>query len=76
MAAFRRAAPDQKEYRPVFMVFARKQVEPPSHGFGADYDSAFLATHLLRVVPGANCINDTQDIDSVNRNMHNITFDK
>lgn len=47
-----------KEYRPVFMVLAGKRVEPPALGFGADYDSAFLATQFLRVVPVASCTND------------------
>jgi hypothetical protein len=33
------------------MVLAGRQVDPPLHGFGADYDGAFLATHLVRVRP-------------------------
>jgi hypothetical protein len=44
-----------KRYRPVFMVLAGRQVDPPLHGFGTDYDGAFLATRLVRVAPEASC---------------------
>jgi hypothetical protein len=75
MAAYRQAMPAPKHYRPIFMVLAGKQVEPPTHGFGADYDGAFMATRLVRVTPGANCGNDSEDIDTANGFMHKITFD-
>lgn len=75
IAAYQQALHDHKDYRPLFMVLSGKQVEPPALGFGADYDAAFLAMHLVRVVPGASCTNDPQDIDSVNGYMHKITFD-
>lgn len=75
MAAYRRELSDQKNYRPLFMVLAGKQVKPPEDGFGAEYDAAFLATRLVRVTPGASCTNMPQDIDSANAYMHKITFD-
>lgn len=56
-SAYRQAVPDQEDYRPVFMVLAGKPVEPPAHGFGAEFDGAFLATRLVRVAPGARCTN-------------------
>ena len=56
MAAYRREFPlHQGDYRPLFMILAGKRVKPPVHGFGAEYNAAFLATHLLRVIPGASC---------------------
>ena len=55
MVAYHQAMPDPKKYRPVFMVLTGRPVDPPLHGFGADYDSAFLATYLVRVMPGASC---------------------
>jgi hypothetical protein len=75
IAAYRQAMPDPKHYRPVYMVLAGKQVESPAHGFGADYDGALLATRLVRVTPGANCENNSEDIDTVDGFVHKITFD-
>jgi len=75
MAAYRREIPDDKDYRPLFMVFAGKLIETPPDGFGADYEAAFLATHLIRVAVGANCTRVSLNIDSANGYMHKITFD-
>jgi hypothetical protein len=55
LSAYHQVVPDPKRYRPVFMVLAGRQVDPPLHGFGADYDGAFLTTHLVRVRPEASC---------------------
>ena len=75
IAAYRQALPDEKDYRPVFMVLAGKRVEPPTDGFGADYEIAFLATHLVWVTSGVNCTREALDIESAVRFRQKITFD-
>ena len=50
MDAYRQVIPDPEDYRPVVMVLAGQRVDPPAHGFGADYEAAFLANRLVRVV--------------------------
>ncbi len=55
ISAYHQVVPDPKRYRSVFMVLAGRQVDPPRHGFGADYNGAFLATRLVRVAPEASC---------------------
>jgi hypothetical protein len=55
ISAYHQVVPDLKRYRPVFMVLAGRQVDPPRHGLGADYNGAFLATRLVRVAPKASC---------------------
>lgn len=76
MAAYRQAVPDQKSYRPLLMELAGKPVDAPAHGFGADFDGAFLATRLVRVAPKASCTDDPQDFNSENGHMQKIAFEK
>lgn len=42
-------------YAPLFVTLAGAIVDPPQDGFGASYDGAFLAGHLLDVKPTGNC---------------------
>jgi hypothetical protein len=55
MAAYRRMLPLEKPYHPVFAVLAGKRTAPPADGFGAEYEAAFWATHLVVMDPEANC---------------------
>jgi len=75
MAAYNQAMPDPENYRPVFMVLAGKPVDPPTRGFGADYDGAFQATRLLRVAPEASCGIVSMVADSAESVRHKIDFD-
>lgn len=75
MAAYRRALPEKKGYRPLFMVLAGKQVEAPEHGFGVDYEAAFLATRLVRVVPGVLCLSQSTFADLSETVRQKIDFD-
>ena len=75
IAAYRQALPNEKTYRPVFMVLAGKRVEPPADGFGVEYEAAFLATHIVRVAPGATCTREAFDVETPNRYRQKITFD-
>jgi hypothetical protein len=40
------------------MLLAGQPVYPPAHGFGADYEGAFLATRLVQVVVDSAKAND------------------
>jgi hypothetical protein len=75
MAAYRRALPNAKTYRSLFMVLAGELVGPPADGFGADYEAAFLATQLVRVAPGENCTSEDFLFDSPIGFRQKITFD-
>ena len=75
MTAYRRVLPDEKNYRPVIMVLAGKLVKPPTEGFGADYEAAFLATQFVRVAPGEDCKCDVFDAETPIRAGQKITFD-
>ena len=75
MAAYRRVPSDEKPYRPVFAVLSGKKVAPPTDGFGADYNAAFVATHLVRMEPGPNCPRHVGRIDSRLPIDGKITFD-
>jgi hypothetical protein len=75
IAAYRRAMPGQKDYRPLLMDLAGQRVESPDHGFGAEYAGAFLATRLVRVAPGASCGNPADSVDSAQAVRHRIAFD-
>jgi hypothetical protein len=75
MAAYRRALPNEKTYRPLFMVLSGELVGAPIDGFGADYDAAFLATHLVRVAPGESCTREEFVFDSPMSFRQKITFD-
>jgi putative lipoprotein len=55
LSAYRRALPDGKPYQPVIAVLSGKFVAPPTDGFGADYEAAFLATRLVRIAPDEDC---------------------
>ena len=56
MVAYRRALPNGKPYQSLFVVLAGEVTAPPTCGFGADYEAAFLATDLVRVARGDNCV--------------------
>jgi hypothetical protein len=58
MAAYRQVLPDPKDYGSVIMLLSGQPVDPPAHGFGADYDGAFLATRLVRVIADSAEAND------------------
>jgi hypothetical protein len=75
MAAHRRALPDEKTYRRLFMVLAGELVGPPAEGFGAEYEGAFLATQLVRAAPGENCTSKDLIFDSPIDFKQKITFD-
>ena len=66
-SAYRRAFPDPKGYHPLYMAIAGMQAVPPSHGFGAEYQGAFLATRFLRVALEENCRPETV--------LQKVTFD-
>lgn len=57
MVAYGKGLPNPKPYLPLFMVLAGKMALPPTYGFGAEYEAAFIATQLVRVRPGGNCGN-------------------
>jgi hypothetical protein len=75
IAAYRRALPNKKTYRSLFMVLTGGLVGPPADGFGADYEAAFYATQLVRVAPGENCTSEDFVFDSPIRFRQKITFD-
>jgi hypothetical protein len=75
IAAYRRALPNAKTYRSLFMILAGELVGPPADGFGADYEAAFLATQLVRVAPGENCTSEGFLFDSPIGFRQKITFD-
>lgn len=74
-AAYRRMPPDKKHYRPVFAVLAGKRVAPPPDGFGADYEAAFRATHLVKMAPGENCSPDVGRTGPPSATEDKISFD-
>jgi hypothetical protein len=59
MAKYRETLPDARPYTSLFMILAGKFVERPRDGFGADYTGAFLATQLVGVRLGGNCLSDS-----------------
>lgn len=75
ITAYRRERPGGDAYRPLLMVLTGKWVNPPADGFGADYDAAFLATLLVRVVPRGRCMGDGQATDASLSVKQKITFD-
>ena len=75
IAAYRRALPDQKDYGSLLMVLAGKQVEPPTDGFGANYEAAFLATRLVRIAPEGDCSAIHQVPDSKTSILQKCSFD-
>ena len=75
MAAYQRMRPDEKPYRPVFAVLSGDRTAPPIDGFGADYQSAFWATHLLWMVPEERCPRDDGHITSALPLEEKIAFD-
>ena len=52
-----------KRYLPLFMILAGKTDMHPTEGFGADDEAAFVATRLVRVMPGRNCSRNGPPID-------------
>ena len=75
VAAYRQAFPEQRDYRPLLMELVGKRVPPPVHGFGADYEGAFLATRLVRVSPEASCGTSSDPTDSGKTVGQKIAFD-
>lgn len=84
MVAYGEAMPHPKLYLPLFVILAGKTAMPPKEGFGADYEAAFLATQLVRVMPDGNCSRDGHAIDSseireglgfTTRGQEKLTFD-
>ena len=82
--AYGEVRPNPKLYRPLFMVLAGKTAKPPINGFGAEYEAAFIATQLVRVMPDGSCsresrasnssgINEGRDFPT--RIQEKITFD-
>ena len=64
MAKYRRAANDSPPYRPILMALVGMDAPPPKDGFGSDYETAFLATELVRVAPGEHCPNPLIRVDA------------
>ncbi len=64
MKAYEKARFAKMPYTPIFMTLAGKIVDPPSDGFGADYEEAFLATRLLQVFPQGNCKDELIYLDT------------
>jgi hypothetical protein len=84
LVAYREGRPNPKLYLPLFMVLAGKTAIPPTYGFGAEYEAAFMATQLVQVMPGGNCgredlMSDSSGInegmDFPIRSQEKITFD-
>jgi hypothetical protein len=84
MVAYGEARPNPKLYLPLFMVLAGKTAIPPTHGFGAEYEAAFMATQLVRIMPGGNCSRESRASNSLGINegmdfpigsQKKITFD-
>jgi hypothetical protein len=64
MVEYRQAAADSPPYRPILMVLGGINAPRPRHGFGADYEAAFLATELIKIAPEEHCPNALIRIDS------------
>ena len=60
MVAYDEVRPHPKLYLPLFMVLAGKTVIPPTYGFGAEYEAAFMATQLVRIMPDGNCSRESR----------------
>lgn len=84
MAAYDEVRINLKPYAPLFMVIAGKTVMPPAHGFGEEYEAAFMATQLILVRPGGHCSKNgfaadasvfNEEIDILMKNQQKITFD-
>jgi len=57
-AALREAYPDPHQDNRLFMVLAGRHAPRPTQGFGAEYESAFYATCLVKVWPKGTCTPD------------------
>jgi hypothetical protein len=55
MDAYNASMSPSKPYEPMLVLLAVQQVDPPLDGFGADYERALLAMHLIIVAPGYRC---------------------
>ena len=84
MAAYNEARRNSKPYVPLFMVLVGKTAMPLAHGFGAEYEAAFLATQLMLVRPGGHCSRSdfasdapvlNEGVDVTMRTQQKITFD-
>jgi hypothetical protein len=64
MVAYGQTMPHPRLYLPLFMILAGKTVMPPAEGFGAEFEAAFLATQLVRVMPDGTCSRDDRAIHS------------
>ncbi|MDR4483893.1 MAG: hypothetical protein R3B95_11885 [Nitrospirales bacterium] len=63
MVAYDETMLNPKRYLPLFMILAGKTDMHPTEGFGADEEVAFVATRLVRVMPGGNCSSNGPSID-------------
>jgi hypothetical protein len=84
MVAYGEGLPNPKPYLPLFMMLAGKMALPPTYGFGAEYEAAFIATQLIRVRPVGNCgskevVSDSpmqrEGVDVPIGSQQKITFD-
>jgi hypothetical protein len=84
MVAYGEVRPNSKPYRPLFMVLAGKRTIPSTNGFGAEYEAAFIATQLVRVIPDGSCSRESRTSNSsginegigfLTRIHEKITFD-
>jgi hypothetical protein len=64
VAAYQKELPGPRPYPPLFMTLAGKMKEPPTEGFGAEYDGAFFAMQCIRVFPRGNCKSELIYLDS------------
>jgi hypothetical protein len=55
MTAYREVLPSPEPYTPLFMIVSGKFADPPTDGFGAEYQGAFFIRQLIRVSPKGNC---------------------
>ena len=60
--AYRQVFSNAEPYRPLLMMLRGHMADPPSDGFGRDYDGAFVAGQILRVSPDGHCA-DRQSLD-------------
>ena len=84
MVAYAQVQPNPKLYLALLMVLAGKFGMAPTHGLGAAYEATFLATKLVRVIPGGTCsikdlVSDSpvlsKGVDFPTRIQQKITFD-
>jgi hypothetical protein len=58
MSAYRKTLLNPMPYTPLFVTLAGKIVNPPTDGFGAEYEASFFASQLVHMFPQGNCKSD------------------